>query len=372
MFSFKVLVQNKKGRVCQIDTPHGTFYTPSFYFCATHGAIKNLDMKNILSEGTTTILSNTYSLMSYSELIEQQGGIQKFMGWNRPMLTDSGGYQVFSMGYGSVAQEIKGIRNRKQSLVKIFEEQCVFKCPDTGDTKYLSPEISIDVQKRIGADFAVAFDECTPFNTTYEYTKSATERSHRWEKRSLTRFKENNCEKQRLYGIVQGGVYEDLRKLSCDFVNNHDFWGICVGGCLGQNKYQMHQITEFTMKNIESAHRPVHLLGIGDIDDIRRFVPLGIDTFDCVTPTRLARHGIALVAHNNNKFRLNLKNSIYKNDSSPIDITCLCFTCQNHSKSYLHYLIKRKELLYGNLIAIHNMRQMNDLMASIRAEILLG
>jgi queuine tRNA-ribosyltransferase len=368
MFTFEVIKQNSKGRVCLVKTPHGEFLTPSFYFCGTHGAIKCNDTMSMMEEKTQTILSNTFSLLPFSDTIQKQGGIHKFIGWNKPMLTDSGGYQVFSMGYGSVSQEIKGKRNRKSFVKKITEEGVMFRSPINGDDIFLSPEVSIQTQYKIGADFVVSFDECTPFNISGDYTKKSMERSHRWETRSLIEFEKINNPMQRLYGVVQGGVFPQLRKESCDFVNKNNFFGVAIGGCLGKDKLQMYDITSFTLNNLEKNNRPIHLLGIGDVDDIRKFVPLGIDTFDCVSPTRLARHGVAIIRKGNLKLKLN--NACYVQDSLPLDSECGCFTCINHSRSYIHYLLKRKEPLAALLLTRHNVRQMNDLFTEIREDIL--
>lgn len=301
-FHFNIHHQSttSKARTGLLSTPHGTIQTPNFIFCATKAAMKATTVDQVAAEGSQIILSNTYHLMISpgSELIDKLGGLHKFMGWNGPMLTDSGGYQIFSMGHGSVSSEIKGKRqfeNWERTLIKIDEEGAVFRSYLDGSIHHLTPEKSMIVQRQLGADLIVVLDECTPFNVDKLYTEESMHRSHRWGRRCLQEFcKLNHDGKQALYGIIQGGIYEDLRKISADFVNNENFFGIAIGGSLGATKQDMHQIVSMTRKFIRDD-RPIHLLGIGGIRDIFHGVRQGIDTFDCVHPTRLGRHGGALV-----------------------------------------------------------------------------
>ncbi|MDR0631393.1 MAG: tRNA guanosine(34) transglycosylase Tgt [Holosporales bacterium] len=368
-----------KARLGCIRTPHGEIQTPAFIFCATNGAIKAVTAEDMRVERTQIILSNTFHLMSFASHIKKLGGLAHMSGWGGPTLTDSGGYQIFSMGYGSVAEEIKCNRKfpGKRPNVKISEDGVVFKSCISGESLFLSPERSIEIQEEIGADLIVAFDECTPYNVDRTYTEHSMRRSHRWEKRSLVRFNELEAQKpeyalpQAMYGIVQGGVYEDLRKESCDFVNNELFFGQAIGGSLGASTEQMREVIGITMQQLR-ADRPTHLLGIGRISDIFDGVEIGIDTFDCVHPTRLARHGGALVkggdphAKGDAREHINLKNSVYVGDEHPIEQDCLCQTCQKYSRGYIHHLIKKREILAHLLIARHNVRFMNDLMADVR------
>jgi queuine tRNA-ribosyltransferase len=233
----------------------------------------------------------------------------------------------------------------------------------------LTPEKSIAMQKVLGADFAVAFDECTPYHADRAATEESMERSHRWEKRSLLKFAEENDCSQALYGIVQGGVYEDLRKRSADFVNENPFFASAVGGTLGATKQQMYDVVEMTAGKLNPS-RPIHLLGIGGISDIFEGVRAGIDTFDCVHPTRIARHGGALVKakYRDRKTRehINLKRSEYSSDDDPIEPDCDCSTCRSFSRAYLHYLLKVNEILALTAVTIHNIRFMNKLMLDIR------
>ncbi len=370
-FAFDILKNDPKSRArrAKITTPHGIIETPNFIFCATKASIKGVAPVDMKTAGTQIILSNTYHLMVYpgSKLIQSMGGIHKFMGWDGPMLTDSGGFQIFSLGHGSVASEIKGKRmnNRPQTLLKITEEGALFRSYLNGEKHFLTPEKSIQTQHELGVDLVVVLDECTPFHVDKAYTKKSMDMSHRWAIRSLKEFQRlGEGGRQALYGITQGGIYPDLRRESTDFLNSQPFFGSAVGGSLGASKEQMHDVVAVAMENL-TKDRPVHLLGIGGVRDIFNGVRQGIDTFDCVHPTRLARHGGALVKGQARE-HLNLKNATFKQDNDPIDATCGCSTCQTFSKGYLHYLLHAQELLYVQLITIHNVYFMNRLMSEIR------
>lgn len=372
-FGFTINKSSESGRLGTLTTPHGTVQTPAFIFCATKAAMKAVTPTQMRNAETQIILSNTYHLMLQpgSETVAKLGGLQKMTGWNGPMLTDSGGFQIFSLGHGSVANEVKGRRstNRPKTLLKINEEGAKFKSYIDGKTYFLTPEESIRVQRNLGADLIVVLDECTPFHVEKCYTKESMRLSHRWGLRSLHEWQAHDNGTQKLYGIVQGGVYPDLRKESCDFVNEHDFFGIAVGGSLGATKEQMHDVVAMTMGLIRKD-RPVHLLGIGGISDIFECVKNGIDTFDCVHPTRLARHGGALVKphHNANYKRehINIRNSLYAHDDQPIESDCACETCSFASKGYIHHLLKAQESVAMTLISVHNIYFINQLMQSIR------
>jgi queuine tRNA-ribosyltransferase len=377
-FSFTITKQSGSARVGTIQTPHGDIETPAFIFCATKAAIKAADIERINEAGTQIILSNTYHLMLQpgEDTVAKLGGLRKMMGWNKPMLTDSGGYQIFSLGHGSVSEEIKGVRKKQKTLIKIDEDGAIFRSYINGKTYCLTPEKSIQIQQKLGADLIVVLDECTPFHVSKEYTEKSMLMSHRWAERSLKEFEKNNCGNQKLYGISQGGIYQDLRRESCDFINSLPFFGQAIGGSLGQSKQQMQDVVSFTMGHL-TKNRPTHLLGIGGIIDIFNGVNLGIDTFDCVHPTRLARHGGALIKVKNRdsisskcKEHINLRNQQFELDDNPIESDCLCFSCKRHSKGYIHHLLKAKEMLACTLITIHNVFFMNKLMASIRQAIL--
>ena len=371
-FAYHYPSLEKKYRLGTLTTPNGIVETPAFIFCATKASIKGVNPQQMKEEGTQFILSNTYHLMLQPgpDIIEKAGGLHKFMGWKGPMLTDSGGFQIFSLGHGSVASEIKGKRSneRAKTLIKITEEGAKFRSYINGKTYFLSPEASVEIQRKLGPDFVVVLDECTPFHVDKAYTYNSMKMSHRWALRSLEEFNKNDNDKQKLYGIIQGGVYPDLRKESCDFVNNTPFFGHAIGGSLGADKSQMYDVVSMTMEILDK-NRPIHLLGIGGVRDIFNGVENGIDTFDCVHPTRLARHGGALARPENqdgDKEHINLNNSKFREDHAPIEPDCNCYTCKNHTKSYIHHLLKAKELLAASLITMHNVNYINRLMTSIR------
>ena len=381
-FSWKIDKQLKKNlaRTGTISTPHGTIKTPAFIFCATKGALKSFSTSDAKKNNTQIILSNTYHLMLQpgGEIIAKHGGLHKFIGWNGPMLTDSGGFQIFSLGHGSVADEIKGRKSnfkKNKTLININEEGAIFKSYIDGSNLLLSPEKSIQIQRDLGADLIVVFDECTPFNVDKNYTSESMLRSHRWAERSINYFNSNlkydskagSSGSQEIYGIIQGGIYKDLREESIYFNQKKiDTFGIAIGGSLGSNKNEMQEVVSFTASRLENS-KPVHLLGIGEPVDIWEFVAQGIDTFDCVSPTRLARHGSALVKGKRNK--INLKNKKFKENFNPIDISCNCYTCKNFTLSYLHHLFVSNEILALQLVTNHNIYFMNELMETIRYSI---
>ena len=372
-FGFQIVKQDTQtnARLGHLNTPHGSITTPAFIFCATKATIKAASPVDLRNVGADIILANTYHLMLQptADLIAEMGGLHKFMGWNSPMLTDSGGFQVFSLGHGSVAEEIKGNRDLKSPpmLKKITEEGAIFKSYLDGSTQVLTPERSMDIQRKLGADLIVMFDECTPFHVDKKYTSDSLERTHRWGDRCLKEFEKEHNGKQALYGILQGGIYEDLREQAADYVNSRPFFGNAVGGSLGASKEQMYEVAGFAMKYLRKD-RPTHLLGIGGVEDIWHGVGLGIDTFDCVAPTRMARHAGALVRWEKG-FKLNLRNARFRNDPNPLDHECDCPTCQTYSRAYIHHLFKAEEILGLQLLTIHNMRFMMRLIETIRAAI---
>lgn len=374
-FSFSIEKQDpsSKARTGLLKTPHGSIATPNFIFCATKGALKGVTMQQAKEAGVDIILSNTYHLMLQpgAEIVAKNGGLHKMMHWQGPMLTDSGGFQIFSLGHGGVAKEIKG-RNRKnvpKTILRIEEKGATFKSYLDGSIHQLTPELSIEVQRKLGADLILVLDECTPFHANRDYTARSMELSHRWETRSLQAFEQTHDGSQALYGIVQGGIYPDLREISASFVANKPFFGQAIGGSLGGTKEQMHTVVEATCKLLNPM-RPTHLLGIGGISDIWNGIEQGIDTFDCVHPTRLARHGGALVKPSlyNGKEHINLKNTQYKEDTAPLDAEGKSYA-SHFSRSYLHHLLKAEPYLAGTLLTIHNLSFMADLAQAIRKAI---
>jgi len=372
-FAFEITYKDPKSyaRLGRLTTPHGAIDTPNFIFCGTKASVKGLSPQQMRDAKTDIILSNTYHLMLSpgADLVAEMGGLHKFMGWDGPMFTDSGGFQIFSLGYGSVADEIKGRgqRHRNQTFLKITEEGAAFRSYLDGKKIFLTPEGSIDIQRKLGADLIVQLDECTPFHVDKEYTAKSMEMSMRWGDRSLAEWKRRDDGRQRMYGIVQGGIYEDLRKISCEWTRDRDFFATAIGGSLGAHKEQMYEVVAMCSPHIH-PERPVHLLGIGSFIDIFTNVRSGMDTFDCVSPTRIARHGWAL-AKGAPKERMNLRNAPYRNDQDPVDSTCDCYTCQNHSRGYIHHLFRAGEFLGMQLLSIHNVATMNRLMREVRAAI---
>jgi queuine tRNA-ribosyltransferase len=380
-FAFDILHRDpaSRARTGRLVTPHGTIATPNFIFCATKAAIKGLTPAQLRAAGTGIILANTYHLMIQpgADLVARLGGLHRFTGWDGPMLTDSGGFQIFSMGHGSVADEIKGRRNnapgdhaRPQTLTRITEDGATFRSYLDGAKLFLSPEGSIDIQRKLGADLILVLDECTPFHVDRDYTARSMAMSHRWGDRGLAAFDRGDDGRQALYGIVQGGVHPDLRHESSAYTADRPFFGTAIGGSLGADKAQMYEVVSYCMPHVH-PDRPVHLLGIGGIRDIFEGVRLGIDTFDCVQPTRVARHGWALLKGRPGE-RINLRNARFRDDPAPIDETCGCETCQAFSRGYLHHLLKAGELLAITLITTHNVFTMNRLMRNVRAAIAAG
>ncbi len=375
-FRFEVLGEDRESaaRLGRLTTPHGAIMTPAFMFCATRGAIKAAGPDELKAANVDIVLANTYHLMLQpgAALVERMGGLHCFMGWEGPLLTDSGGFQIFSLGHGSVSDEIKGRASRRRAplLVSLGEDGAVFRSPRDGRRHRLTPESSIRVQRQLGADLVVVLDECTPFHVDREYTARSLAMTHRWADRCLDEFARGHDGRQALYGVVQGGVYEDLRRESAEFVSSRPFFGHAVGGCLGEHKDQMYDVVAYSMRGLDRT-RPVHLLGIGGVRDIWACVALGIDTFDCVTPTRIARHGWAL-ARTAANHRRNLRNARYRDDPEPPDPECTCPTCRRFTRAYLHHLLKAEEMLGLQLLTIHNIFFMTRMMATIRAALLAG
>jgi queuine tRNA-ribosyltransferase len=373
-FAFDILAEDPHGtraRRGRLTTPHGALDTPAFIFCATKAAMKAASPAALREEKTQIILSNTYHLMLQpgAELVAKMGGLHRFMGWNGPMLTDSGGFQIFSLGHGSVADEIKGRRDiaRPKTLLKINEKGAAFRSYIDGSKHLLTPESSIDIQRKLGADLIVTFDECTPYHSDRRYTERSLRLSNRWGDRCIAEFERGHDGKQALYGILQGGVYQDLRHEAAAYVNDRPYFGNAVGGTLGGTSAEMDQVVGYAMERL-NRHRPTHLLGIGGFRDIFAGVAQGIDTFDCVSPTRIARHGAALMPAVKGE-RVNLKNARFREDAAPIDENCDCYCCRNFSRAYVHHLIKAEELLGLQLLTQHNIAVMNRLMRDVQAAI---
>jgi queuine tRNA-ribosyltransferase len=372
--AFEITARDGGARAGVIHTPHGRVRTPAFVPLASTATVKSLHASEVAELGYDMVLGNTFHLFIQPghELIAELGGLHEFMGWRGPIITDSGGYQVFSMGHGSVAEEIKRRRDRRQSMVISIEEEGVrFRSYADGRERFMGPETSMEVQAALGSDIALAFDECTPFHVERDYTAGSMERTHRWLDRSVEWCREHAPPGQLLFGIVQGGVYEDLRAESSAYVAASGVDGIAIGGSLGQDKEQMREVVGWSLAGLPEEP-PRHLLGIGDVDDIVHAVGAGIDSFDCATPTRLARHGSALVHDPDGRWRLDLTKGEHRMSAEPIDPDCPCPACREHTRAYLHYLSRINELTAKRLLTLHNLTFMEHLLRRLREAIEAG
>ena len=341
----------RRGRLI-FSRPKGEYVveTPAFMPVGTYGTVKGMTPEEVAATGAQILLGNTFHLWLRpgQEVMKMHGDLHDFMQWHGPILTDSGGFQVFSLG----------------KLRKIKEEGVTFQNPISGEKIFLSPEKSMEIQYDLGSDIVMIFDECTPYPATFDYAKKSMEMSLRWAKRSRDRFDELENPRA-LFGIVQGGTFEELRKVSVEGLVNIGFDGYAVGGlAVGEPKEEMHRILEFTTPLLPQD-KPRYLMGVGKPEDLVEGVRRGIDMFDCVMPTRNARNGHLFVSDGVVKIR----NAKYKNDTSTLDPECDCYTCKNYTKDYLYHLDKCGEILGARLNTIHNLRYYQRLMAQIRQAI---
>jgi queuine tRNA-ribosyltransferase len=351
MFEFELIKESSecKARLGKIHTNHGDIETPIFMPVGTKATVKAMTPEELKDIEAQIILGNTYHLYLRPghDLIEEAGGLHKFMNWDRPILTDSGGFQVFSLG----------------NLRKITEEGVEFKSHVDGSTHFISPEKSMEIQNSLGSDIMMAFDECVPYPATYEYAKNSMERTTRWAKRCKEYHK--NTENQALFGIVQGSMYEDLRKESVKQLTELDFPGYGIGGLsVGEPRDLMCEVMDYTVELLPKD-KPRYLMGVGSPDYLFEAVERGIDMADCVLPTRMARNGAFITS----KGQVTIKNAKYKRDFSPIDSNCNCYTCRNYSKAYMRHLFNENEILGARLATIHNLFFLINLMKRIRISI---
>ncbi len=368
---FQVQARAGSARAGFLRTAHGEIRTPAFVPLASTGTVKALHAAEVAELGYDAVLGNTFHLFIQPghDHIARMGGLHEFMGWRRPIVTDSGGFQVFSMGHGSVADELKRSRGAGEGrVVSIDEEGVRFRSYLDGAERFMGPETSMEVQAALGSDVALAFDECTPYHVEREYTQRSMERTHRWLDRCVAWHGEHGPERQLLFGIVQGGVYEDLRHESAERVSSAPVDGIAVGGSLGRDKDEMREVVGWSVAALPEE-APRHLLGVGDVDDILHAVRAGIDLFDCATPTRLGRHGTALVPDPGARWRLDLAKPAERESREPIATGCPCPACREHTRGYLHYLTRAKELTGARLVTLHNLTFMALLMDQLREAI---
>lgn len=370
-FRFELLHRSKKSRarVGRIHTPHGVIDTPNFVGVGTNGTIKALDNSVLHDIDLQLMFCNTYHLLLQpgTEIVKKAGGLHKFIHRKLPIITDSGGFQVFSLAYGSVANELKSRGTKQQgggSVLKINEDGVLFRSYYNGAKVLLTPESSVKAQKDLGADIIIPFDELPPYHISTEVLKKSLDRTHRWEKRSLEEHLRNPQE-QAMYAVIHGGVDPDMRKASCKFLTNLPFDGFSIGGSLGKTKDEMYEVVSSTLPLLPEE-KPNHLLGIGDLPSIERCVPFGIDTFDSSYPTRAARHGVLLTAQGG----LNITKLENAGNFSPIEKDCACPTCSKFSVAYLHHLFKAREMTSMSLATVHNLYFIVKLMKAYRQSIL--
>lgn len=334
------------ARLGIVHTPHGSFETPTFMPVGTMATVKTMSPEELKEIGSGIILSNTYHLWLRPghEIIREAGGLHKFMNWDRPILTDSGGFQVFSLS----------------DMRKIEEEGVHFRHHLNGSKLFLSPEKAMDIQNALGSDIMMAFDECPPFPATYEYMKASVERTSRWAERCLNAHQ--RPKDQGLFGIVQGGEFEELRKQSARDLTSLDFPGYAIGGLsVGEPKDIMNRVLEFTTPLLP-ADKPRYLMGVGSPDSLIDGAIRGVDMFDCVLPTRIARNGTLMTSNG----RVVIKNAKYEKDFGPIDENCDCHTCKNYSRAYVRHLIKCNETFGLRLASYHNLYFLLNLMEQVR------
>lgn len=349
-FELLKVCKQSGARLGRLTTPHGVIDTPIFMPVGTKATVKAMTPEELKDINAQIILSNTYHLYMRPghELVKKAGGLHKFMNWDRPILTDSGGFQVFSLG----------------PLRKITEEGVSFSSHIDGSKHFISPEKATEIQNALGSDIMMAFDECAPYPADHDYVKKSLERTTRWAKRCKDAHQ--NPDTQALFGIIQGGMYKDLREQSAKEIIALDFPGYAVGGLsVGEPKDIMHEVLEYTTP-LMPEDKPRYLMGVGSPDDLVEGVMRGIDMFDCVLPTRIGRNGTALTSVG----KVNIKNAKYFEDFSPLDPNCECYACKNYTKAYIRHLFKENEILSARLLTHHNLHFLLDLMNQVRQAIM--
>jgi len=376
VLEFKILKKSKKSkaRLGLLKTKHGVIETPCLVPVATQAVVKTLTSEDVEKTKSQILICNTYHLhlKPGEEIIGKSGDLHKFMNWQGPLMTDSGGFQVFSLGFGrdfGTGKILKQKRNneieygQQPKLLKITQDGVYFRSFLDGKKVFLGPKESIRIQEKLGADIVFAFDECTSPIADYQYTKKSLEKTHKWAKICLKVKKSN----QALFGIVQGGKFRDLRIESARFVGGLDFDGFGIGGEFGDNKKKMLEMLNWTIRELPEG-KPRHLLGIGYLEDIPKIIERGVDLFDCNVPTHYARRGIAFTSQG----KLDLAKEVFLKDGRPLDKKCSCFVCKNYSRRYISHLFRAKEITSLSLLTFHNLYFFNDFVEKIRKRIKEG
>jgi queuine tRNA-ribosyltransferase/7-cyano-7-deazaguanine tRNA-ribosyltransferase len=380
MIKFKILKKSKtsRARLGVIETEHGAVETPALVPVATQAVIKTLSSEDVLRTGSQMLIANTFHLhlKPGEKIIASSGGLHRFMNWPRPLMTDSGGFQVFSLGFGhdlrvgKVLKYFPGKNNKnlikskdQPKNIKITEQGVNFRSPLDGRKIFLGPKESIKIQEALGADIIFAFDECTPPLSSKKYVMEAVERTHNWAKICL----ETKESKQAIFGIVQGSKFKELRQFSAKFISSLGFDGFGIGGDLGGTKNEMKKILDWTIPQLDDL-KPRHLLGIGYLEDMENIVKSGADTFDCIVPTHYGRRGIAFTSQG----KLNIKKIVFSKDKKPLDKNCPCFVCQNYRRNYICHLFRAGEITGMKLLTFHNLCFFNSFVEKIREKIKKG
>jgi queuine tRNA-ribosyltransferase len=369
-FRFELIHQSRtsEARVGRIHTPHGIIDTPNFVAVGTNATVKAVDNVTVNQLGLQLMFCNTYHLIVHpgTEIVAAAGGLHTFMHRPYPIITDSGGFQVFSLAYGTVKEELKskGTKKHTEAVVKISEDGVLFRSYRDGSLIFLTPESSIQAQKALGADIIIPFDELPPYHIDPAVLERSLHRTHRWEERSLDEHLKNPRE-QAMYAVIHGGTDPRLRKMSCDFLTKLPFDGFAIGGSVGKNRQEMLEMLTYTMPWIPKD-KPNHLLGIGDLESVDACIKLGVDTFDSSHPTRSARHGLLFTSDGYVK----ILQTKYKTLFEPVDKNCSCPTCRHYTAAYLHHLFKARELTAFTLATVHNLAFMIKLMKDYQQAIL--
>ncbi|OGL77088.1 hypothetical protein A3J43_00215 [Candidatus Uhrbacteria bacterium RIFCSPHIGHO2_12_FULL_54_23] len=376
MIDFHILKQSSRSRARLgiLKTSHGEVETPCLVPVATQAVVKTLTSEEAVETGSQMLIANTYHLHLYpgEAIVKRAGGIHEFMHWRRPLMTDSGGFQVFSLGFGKdlAVNKITHTKSKTQieqgrqpKLLSITDDGVEFRSHRDGRKLFIGPKESIRIQTAIGADIAFAFDECPPPHASRAYMTQSVSRTHRWEIVSL----KYHSHKQALYGIVQGGRYKELRMQSAQFIARLPFDGFSIGGEFGDNKSAMTRMLNVVMRELPDE-KPRHLLGVGHLEDIESIIKSGIDTFDCTVPTHYARHGVAFTSHG----RLDMYKQKFLTDKNPLDTTCACIVCQSYRRNYITHLLRAREITALKLLTFHNLHFFHSLISSLRNKIKEG